>query len=381
MSEKQYIILTLPLSCDVETKAVMKQTTLASRKLGELNGIVEKIPNPEILIRTLSLQEAMDSSSIESIITTYDELYKAEIGANKYSTIVAKEVSTYADALMEVFEIVKQRNLITEGMIKEIYHHIKHNDAGYTTTPGKKLINEKTKESVYTPPQTIDEIQLHMRNLERFINDDTLSDLDPLVKMAIIHHQFESIHPFGDGNGRAGRVLNILYLVAQGLLNMPILYLSRYVNQNKGEYYRQLQAVRDTLQWEPWIIFMLKGVEQTADETIKFVRGISDMMLHYKHRIRKNLPNVYSQDLINNLFRHPYTKIEFVVKEVGVSRPTAMSYLNQLIDEGILSKLKLGRENYYINNGLFSFILNAFHSEGDKLADPINSNMETDEDM
>lgn len=240
---------------------------------------------------------------------------------------------------------------------------------------------KKNKESVYTPPQTIDEIQRHMRNLEKFINDDTLSDLDPLVKMAIIHHQFESIHPFGDGNGRAGRVLNILYLVAQGLLNMPILYLSRYINQNKGEYYRQLQAVRDTLQWEPWIIFMLKGVEQTADETIKFIRGISDMMLQYKHRIRKNLPNVYSQDLINNLFRHPYTKIEFVVKEVGVSRPTAMSYLNQLIDEGILSKLKLGRENYYINNGLFSFILNAFHSEGDNLADPINSNMETDEDV
>lgn len=281
---------------------------------------------------------------------------------------------------MEVFEIVKQRNLITEGMIKEIYHHIKHNDADYTTTPGKKLINEKTKESVYTPPQTIDEIQLYMRNLERFINDDTLSDLDPLVKMAIIHHQFESIHPFGDGNGRAGRVLNILYLVAQGLLNMPILYLSRYVNQNKGEYYRQLQAVRDTLQWEPWIVFMLKGVEQTADETIKFVRGISDMMLQYKHRIRKKSPERLF-DLINNLFRHPYTKIEFVVKEVGVSRPTAMSYLNQLIDEGILSKLKLGRENYYINNGLFNFILNAFHSEGDKLADPINSNMETNDDM
>ena len=289
-------------------------------------------------------------------------------------------MSTYADALMEVFEIVKQRNLITEGMIKEIYHHIKHNDADYTTTPGKKLINEKTKESVYTPPQTIDEIQLYMRNLERFINDDTLSDLDPLVKMAIIHHQFESIHPFGDGNGRAGRVLNILYLVAQGLLNMPILYLSRYVNQNKGEYYRQLQAVRDTLQWEPWIVFMLKGVEQTADETIKFVRGISDMMLQYKHRIRKKSPERLF-DLINNLFRHPYTKIEFVVKEVGVSRPTAMSYLNQLIDEGILSKLKLGRENYYINNGLFNFILNAFHSEGDKLADPINSNMETNDDM
>lgn len=381
MGEKRYIIPSLPLSFDVETKAVMKQTTLASRKLGELNGIVEKIPNPEILIRTLSLQEAMDSSSIESIITTHDELYKAEIGASKYSTIAAKEVSTYADALMEVFATVKQRKLITERMIKDIYRQIKHNDAGYTTTPGKKLINERTKESVYTPPQTIDEIERHMRNLEQFINDDSLSDLDPLVKMAVIHHQFESIHPFGDGNGRAGRVLNILYLVAQGLLNMPILYLSRYINQNKGLYYELLQGVRDSQQWEPWILFMLKGVEQTAEETIKFIRGMSDMMLRYKHRIRTNLPKVYSQDLINNLFRHPYTKIEFVVKEVGVSRPTAMSYLNQLIDEGILSKLKLGRENYYINNGLFSFILNAFHSEGDMTADPINSNMDSEKDM
>lgn len=378
MTKPQYKIPVLPLQQDVETKAVLKQTNLASRKLGELNGIVEKIPNPEILIRTLSLQEAMDSSSIESIITTHDELYKAEIGANKYSTLAAKEVSTYADALMDVFAVVKQRNLITEGMIKQIHRQIKHNDAGYTTAPGKKLINERTQESVYTPPQTIEEISIHMRNLEQFINDDSLSDLDPLVKMAIIHHQFESIHPFGDGNGRAGRVLNILYLVAQELLNLPILYLSRYINQNKGEYYRLLQSVRDTLDWESWILFMLKGVEQTADETIKFIRGMSDMMLRYKHQIRTNLPNVYSQDLINNLFRHPYTKIEFVVKEVGVSRPTAMSYLNQLIDEGILKKLKLGRENFYINTGLFTFILNAFHTQGDTSADPINSNMESE---
>ena len=376
MNEKTYIIPILPLSCEVETKAVMKQTTLASRKLGELNGIVEKIPNPEILIRTLSLQEAMDSSSIESIITTHDELYKAELGANKYTTLAAKEVGTYATALMDVFTLVKERNIITENMIKEIYRNIKHNDAGYTSTPGKKLINERTHESVYTPPQTIDEINSHMQNLERFINDDSISDLDPLVKMAIIHHQFESIHPFGDGNGRTGRVLNILYLVAQGLLNMPILYLSRYINQNKGEYYRLLQEVRDTLQWEQWILFILKGVEQTADETIKFVRGMSDMMMQYKHRIRTNLPNVYSQDLINNLFRHPYTKVEYVINEVGVSRPTAMSYLNQLIDEGILDKLKLGRENFYINKGLFNFILNAFHSESDESADPISSNLD-----
>lgn len=227
MNSNTYQIPTLPLPFDVETKAVLKQTALASRKLGELNGIVEKIPNPEILIRTLSLQEAKDSSSIESIITTHDDLYKAEVSMKQYSTIAAKEVSTYADALLHVIDIVKERKLITEGLIKEVYRQIKHNDGGYTTTPGKALINEQTGEVVYTPPQTIEEIHQHMRNLEAFINDDSMSDVDPLVKMAIIHHQFESIHPFGDGNGRAGRVLNVLYLVSHDLLNLPVLYLTQ----------------------------------------------------------------------------------------------------------------------------------------------------------
>lgn len=378
MNTASYIIPTLPLKVDIETKQVLRQTTIASRKLGELKGIVEKIPQPEILIRTLSLQEAKDSSSIESIITTHDQLYKAEIGAIKHSTLAAKEVKTYADALMNVFEKVKANGLITEGIIKEVYRNIKHNDAGYTTTPGKRLTNEKTGETVYTPPQTVGEIEKHMRNLELFINDDSLCDIDPLVKMAIVHHQFESIHPFGDGNGRAGRVINILYLVSKGLLDLPILYLSRYINHNKSDYYRYLQAVRDKGEWENWILFILKGVEITANETINFVKGLYNLMLKHKHKIRTNLPTVYSQELINNIFRHPYTKIEFVINEVGVSRPTAMSYLNQLIDEGILSKLKLGRENFYINTDLFNFILNAFHTNEGMETDIVNSNMEGD---
>ena len=378
MNTASYKIPTLPLNVDLETKQILRQTVLSSRKLGELKGIVEKIPQPEILIRTLSLQEAKDSSSIESIITTHDQLYRAEIGAIKYSTPAAKEVRTYADALMTVFDKVKTNGLITEGIIKDVYRNIKHNNAGYTTSPGKKLMNEKTGETVYTPPQTLEEIENHMRNLELFINDDSISDLDPLVKMAIIHHQFESIHPFGDGNGRAGRVLNILYLISKGLLDLPILYLSRYINHNKTEYYSALQNVRDNGDWEKWILFILKGVEVTADETINFVKGLYDLMLKHKHKIRTHLPSVYSQELINNIFRHPYTKIEYIIKEVGVSRPTAISYLNQLIELGILTKLKLGRENFYINTDLFNFIVNAFHSDSNSKIEIISSNIDDD---
>lgn len=371
-----YHIPTLPLSVDVETKAVMKQTNLASRKLAELKGIVQIIPQPSILIRTLSLQEAMDSSAIESIITTHDELYKAEIGVARFLTPAAKEVSTYADALLGVVDFVKEHGLITENIIKRINHGVKHTDAGYAASSDKALINARTKERVYIPPGTIAEIESHMRNLERFINDDSISELDPLVKMAIIHHQFESIHPFGDGNGRVGRVLNILYLMAKNLLDLPILYLSRYIIQNKGEYYRLLQAVRDCGEWESWILFMLRGIEQTASETIDFVKGMATMMMNYKHRIRERLPKIYSQDLINNLFRHPYTKIEFVVDELNVSRPTAMSYLNQLIDEGILGKFKIGRDNYYVNKALYDFILHAFHASETLPTDAIISNIE-----
>lgn len=368
-----YNIPTLPLKKDLETKAVLKQTVASNRKLAELKGIVKIVPNPSVLIRTLALQEAKDSSAIESIITTHDELYRAEVGFGKYATPAAKEVSTYADALMRVVRFVSQRGIITENDIKTIYQAIKHNDGGYTTTPGKVLKNERTGEVVYTPPQSIDEIKKYMLNLVNFINDDDLCDLDPLIKMAIIHHQFESIHPFGDGNGRAGRVLNILYLVVKGLLDLPILYLSRYIIQNKGDYYRYLQEVRDKGVWENWILFMLKGIETTADETIRFVEGIADMMMEYKHLIRSRMPKLYSQDLINNLFRHPYTKIEFVVDELNVSRPTAISYLNQLIDAKLLIKIKLGRENFYMNKKFYEFILNAFHSKNDIVSDPISS--------
>jgi Fic family protein len=196
-----------------------------------------------------------------------------------------------------------------------------------------------------------------MNNLEEFINNDTLSEVDPLIKMAIIHHQFESIHPFYDGNGRTGRIINILYLVKHGLLDIPVLYLSRYINQNKNEYYRLLQAVRDHQEWEAWILYILNGIEQTSHQTTKLIHGMRDLMQNYKKKMREELPKIYSQDLLNNFFRHPYTKIDFVMKELRVTRITAMKYLEELVRIGLLSKHKKWKENYYVNDALFDLLL------------------------
>ncbi|SES77717.1 Fic/DOC family protein [Thorsellia anophelis DSM 18579] len=196
-----------------------------------------------------------------------------------------------------------------------------------------------------------------MDNLVQFINDDELCGCDPLVKMAIIHHQFESIHPFYDGNGRTGRIINILYLVIKDLLNLPILYLSRFIIMHKSEYYHHLQAVRDTGDWEPWLLFILDGVIDTAQNTISLITGMKDLMIKIKSEIRQQLPHIYSQDLLNNLFNHPYTKIEYLVEELGVTRATASKYLEQLTEHGFLSKHKIGCANYYINQPLYDLLL------------------------
>lgn len=357
-----YIIPTLPLAFEVETKAVLKQTAVAHRRLAELKGAIKAVPNASILINTLALQESKDSSEIESIITTHDELYKAQVSPSMFTSAAAKEVENYNDALFLGFNEVKKNNLLTCGTIVKIYQAIKNNTAGFRQTPGTTLMNEATQEVVYEPPQTYDEIVEHMSNLEQFINVDDLSDLDPLVKMAIIHHQFESIHPFSDGNGRTGRIINILYLVLHDLLELPVLYMSRYITHHKGIYYRLLQDVRDSNNWEEWILFMLRGIEETSQNTTRLVEQIKELMMQYKHRIREEFPKIYSQDLINNLFRHPYTKIDFVRNELNVSKPTAITYLNQLCEcqNPFLQKIKIGRENYYINTQLFNLLQNAF---------------------
>ncbi|WP_246062609.1 Fic family protein [Mesohalobacter halotolerans] len=231
------------------------------------------------------------------------------------------------------------------------------NDAGFRKLPGTELKNSATGEVVYTPPQDYKDIERLMDNLETFINSHDKDELDPLVKMSINHYQFESIHPFYDGNGRTGRIINILYLIQEKLQDLPILYLSSYIIKNKTDYYRLLQKVRDTDSWEEWLLFMIDGIEKTSRETIDLILKISELMMNYKHKIRENY-KFYSQDLLNNLFKHPYTKIEFLVNDLNVSRITAANYLNKLADDGLLIKKKLGTGNYYINEPLFDLLTN-----------------------
>ncbi len=340
-----------------ESVAILKALNKAHRYLGELKGVCQSMPNQQILISTLALQEAKDSSEIENIITTQDELFKYQLQANN-KNIAAKEVSQYSDAMNCVFQQLQTHNLITTNTIVEAQKIIKGNDAGLRTQQGTTLFNEKSGEVVYTPPNP-DELPELLKDLEQFINNiDIEPDLDPLIKMAIIHHQFESIHPFYDGNGRIGRIVNIVYLVQQGLLDTPVLYLSRYINHNKAQYYHLLQTVRDEDKWQEWVLYMLSAVSKTAQSTIKLITNIKELQQSYKHRIRSQCPKVYSQDLINNIFKHPYTKIAFLQQDLGVSRLTANRYLEQLVEEDLLIKHKFGRENFYFNPQLINLLSN-----------------------
>lgn len=351
-----YIIPQLPLKKDFETKEILKKLTKAHQALAELKGVAAIIPNQNILLNTLALQEAKDSSAIENIITTHDELYKSDASTGSFTTHAAKEVYNYAAALRKGFEEIKKTDLLTSRTILNIQARLEENDAGFRKQSGTALKNDRTGEIVYTPPQNPAEIESLMSNLEKFINDDDISDLDALIKMAIIHHQFESIHPFYDGNGRTGRIINVLYLVKQKLLNSPILYLSRYINKNKADYYKLLQKVRNEGAWEELVLFMLEGVEQTSRQTTKLIQDMKNLMQSQKEKMRSELPKIYSQDLINVIFGHPYTKIDFVVKEIGVSNLTATRYLNELVKIGLMHKEKKWRESYYINIELFKLL-------------------------
>lgn len=342
---------------EIETRQVLKKLNKAYSALAELRGTSATIPNQQILVDTLSIQEAKDSSEIENIVTTHDELYRCDLQAGIFPSPAAKEVAAYKDALKAGFEEVKEQKVIKTSTILKVQKLIEGNDAGIRSQPGTKLTNQATGEVVYNPPQNHDEILALLDNLVWFVNYKEAYEADPLVKMAIIHHQFESIHPFYDGNGRTGRILNILYLVLNEELNLPILYLSRYIIRNRQEYYRLLQETREKGNWEEWVLYVLEAVEVTSLETIRKIKDIRALMQSYKHQIRERREKIYSQDLLNNLFRHPYTRIALLQDELGVSWRTARTYLEELTDMGLLKKEKKGRNSYYINKALIDILV------------------------
>ena len=338
-----------------ESPVVLKRLAAASRKLAELKGVAASIPHQGILINTLGMQEAKDSSEIENIVTTHDELFRDDAFPEGGSSPAAKEVLRYRQALWIGFDAVRNTGLLTVNHIIAMQEELERNNAGIRKLPGTAL-KDSAGRTVYTPPQEHEAIIQLMGDLERFINDAALFDADPLIKMALIHYQFESIHPFYDGNGRTGRIMNVLYLVKEGLLDIPVLYLSSHIVRTKADYYRLLQNVREQDLWEDWVAYLLDAVEVTALQTLQTVQAIKAALFDYKHRIRDN-HKFYSQDLINNLFTHPYTKIEFVQRDLQVSRITATKYLDALVEDGFLAKQKSGRSNYYINHALNRILL------------------------
>lgn len=374
-----YSIPFLPLSYDLETKAILKQLNNANRRLAELKGVAMTIPNENILVSTLTLQEAKDSSEVENIVTTQDDLYKnaSELYSDYAINAATKEVLNYREALQHGFRLVKEKGVLTSSVIREIQKLLEHNSAGFRSIPGTTLKSSDGK-TVYTPPQDRTEILNYMDNLETFINNDDISELDPLIKLAIIHHQFESIHPFYDGNGRTGRIICVLFLVLTGRLDLPILYLSRYITHNKKKYYELIQDIRDKNsdnadEWESWILFILKGIEETAIETTRLVKGISKLMADFKSVLRPKFGKQYRHELLNNLFFHPYTKVEFLEKELMISRVTAQRYLNLLMETGLIDRVKIGKAYYYINVPLMNLFMCVSDVDDKSAVNPIES--------
>ena len=340
---------------DLKTPRILEALNEASRSLAELKGFANSIPNQHILINAITINEAKDSSEIENIVTTHDSIYKV-LTESGYKDESAKEVVDYRSAFWPGYEIIKEKGFISTNILVELQGMIEHNKAGIRKNPGTKLINSKTGEVIYTPPQDEKEIRDLLKNLEDYINEN--DDVDPLIKMALIHYQFESIHPFYDGNGRTGRILNVLYLVLNNLLDSPILYLSNYINKNKDEYYRLFTEFRENSNYEDWIIYILKGIEETSKNTIELIKLIQEEMEAYKEDFITKLPKIYSEELLDSLFYEVYTRINYIEERCHVTRQTAATYLNSLVEAGLLEFEKIGRESIYKNTRLIDLLSN-----------------------
>ena len=342
----------LPPPLEVETKRILKQAIQSGRALAELKLAGRLIPNQSLMINSLVLLEAKDSSEIENIFTTHDKLFQADMLDEVSVDSQTKEVKRYREALWKGAKLAKKRSLSTNVFI-EIVQTIKESNLSVRTTPGTQIVNP-FGEVIYTPPEGESLLRDLLQNLEDFIHNN--EDYDPLIKMAIIHYQFEAIHPFTDGNGRAGRIINILYLLLEELLETPVLFLSSYIIENKTQYYKGLQNVTENQDWENWIFYMLKAVEVTANDTVKHIHNILALMEYTKQKMQDSLPKIYSKELLEILFEHPYCRIQTLSERLNLSRQTASKYLKSLSDEGVLVEDKIGSELIFFNHNLIALL-------------------------
>lgn len=345
----------LPPTGEIETKNIFRKTISASRALSQLNGTLLNLPNPTLFLDTIYLQEAKASSEIENIITTNDELYKSFVAEKKMENPATKEVISYKEALWLGLEELKNKPFITTNLCIKIVQCIKQNNASVRVTPGTALANHK-REIIYTPPSGEGLIRDMLANLEKFIHDD--SEIDPLIKMALMHYQFEAIHPFADGNGRTGRILLLLYLKLSGLLEVPAIYLSEYIILNKNDYYLRLREVTEKENWEDYILFMLDMIEKTSLKGLEQLNLILQAMEEMTQEVKLKLPKIYSKDLVELLFRLPYTKRQHLIDESIGNAKTVGNYLINLEKNGILRSVRVGKEKLYLNQKLLNILEN-----------------------
>ncbi len=355
-SEKVYNILPFlpPTKDKVETVRILRQLVKSSVALAELKGITHTLPNPNILLNAVILKEARASSEIENVITTQDKLYQALSAKGIQIDTATKEVLRYREAMLYGVRFIKKNSFLTTNAIIEIQKILEENNAGIRKLPGTSLRNASTGKVIYTPPDNFDAINKLLRNYEQYINEG--DDVAPLIKMAIQHYQFESIHPFYDGNGRTGRIINILYIIMSGLLESPVLFLSGYIINSKPDYYKLLQDVRTKQNWEAWVLYILKGIESTANDTIAQVNRINNLFNQTKDIVQKKIPKIYRKELIEILFEQPYCKSEYLENRFSISRITAAKYLKELEKIEVLKSKKVWKETLYINTKLFDLL-------------------------
>ena len=345
----------LPPKAEIENLAILKKTILASRALSELKGAITNLPNPALFIDTIQLQEAQASSAIENIVTTHDELFKSSIAEKIIDNPAIKEVLHYKDALWYGLDIMKKRPVLTTSLFIKLVQIIKENSAGIRNAPGTQLKNPGTGKVIYSPPEGENVIREKLKNLEDFIHAE--DGIDPLVKMAIIHYQFEAIHPFFDGNGRTGRVILLLYLKLRDLLDIPALFLSRFILENKSAYYQNLKEVTEKNRWQNWILFMLEMIEKTAKKDRSRISLIEQLMSEMGADIQRQLPKVYSRDLMEVLFHLPYSKRQFLVSAGLGNLKTVGNYLKELENAGYLKSEQVGKEKLYLNFKLLEILV------------------------